>query len=498
MYTILQFPIDFEKNERLESSIVIWEKQLEEIFGKSKHHKSMALDYLTHIDHEGYSKLYHWAKFVNLYIDNNPIDNFEKEKVYQCRAFKNRFQNTGYLQIVFSDEVSCDSMLEKLRVYFPNEMKNVNSFSELYKVPFLKSFQVNHKDKEHMYNEVLYLTNPSFIEEASSDNQWVKMNLNLRKSLKLNDDFVNYYSRGIKPTYYLDNNLKEISNHFHSLFVIFHRSYAFNHTLETYKEHLTDIYNITSSINEVWYKHRPNILLSSKPKAFKENFFKSVQMSTLIDGEITFLESEIIKIKEAFDVQYKRVLANIEITSDIDELLSVLMTPYANFKLSIDAIKNLNEPTDAQIVKFNSLFEATTSNKTSRTLFALTVFTVIWGFITFYYSSVFETMDHGQWTFFTNLLPVVLMSILILGLVFIVILLINEIKNNGKGLHHTKHIDDDYINKLNESEEPIELTYAAYCDLINYILIAYINSRNNKKTCRKLNIDNLRFIIVTK
>lgn len=367
-----------------------------------------------------------WATFANtIFKKTKPFIMFDQYKINEIRATHNRFQSCGYIQIVF-DQIVVDSSqnalgsdnlfpiidIEHYRDHLVNTLCNFrDQFSYLYKEKYLYSSS----DDTFITNEKIYMINPAPIFncediesksifypiKTSNSSNISKVSIDFDVRPKLSKDQYSMFARGIKFTYLInDSNFDDISKHFTSMFILFHRSYTYVSEYRSLYKQIYFLDYISKKVNSAWLKGRAYLMnLNHKNrKDFNTAYFKIMELNTLLDGEITHLKSETNELKSKYLIQYDRVLANVDnYNHDLDKkhefLLTLLQWPIQIRDRYIISIISYQEPTDLQVKRLKDMFDAKNSSIISEYMNKISIILAIWGIVTFSYSAIFSNLN---------------------------------------------------------------------------------------------------------
>jgi hypothetical protein len=309
------------------------------------------------------------------------------------------------------------------------------------------------KDEEQdKYEESIYLCNPCIITSNNAIAEAMDLSINDKTKVLIHDNIrpektvsdKSVYNRGIAVTYFnKSENFDEIDRHFTSMFILFHRTKMYYEKYCESDEQLDFLYKISDTLNNKWEKGRAYLLSLSGmgyKNKFDSTYYNLMELNTMMDGEITRLNSTIHKINKRYKHQYGRVLANFN-TSDAnliekhEKVLYLLLTPIRNREDLIDEIKNLKEPTNIQLERLRDLFDARSSSYLNGKMLILTVFVTIWGIYTFWYSGMFNGIGMDQ-SFIAgmDMLPTLLLVSTIVATIISMVFIMNNLAiSNGAG-----------------------------------------------------------------
>lgn len=399
----------------------------------------------------------------------------------------NRYQKCCYLMIYFED-VENDKNIDDLHAEeFINDFREHTT--KILGETFEDKFEYKYKETplvikgntdEFRYNESIYLVNPvRLYEKAKSEKAYkispygesrvsIKDNVRPEKSGLDSCD----YARAILLNYYMDEDeYKIIETHFTSMFILFHRTNEYLKEFNTLDREIEFVYNISTQLNNRWERGRSYLMtlngIFSKNK-FDKAYYSIMELNTMIDGIITKLIADTEDIKEKYNMQYERVLANFDtndkkLISEVNKVRDLQLTPIRYRESIINDIMNLKEPTNLQVERLRNLFDAKSSTFMERKMFVITIFVTIWGIYTFWYSSVFASGNAEDLiTLINGTFPRMLTTSTTLAIIGTMVLLnLNRVLNLFTKKTKTVKEINRYVKKLkkngnNISKRPIE------------------------------------------
>jgi|GEM_PF-5938617 len=413
-----------------ESNVFQWIEQFKTIFVANIHESKITELINSYSKQESLSR--EWYYFMAQLLENQldfSISEFEIEMIIPLH---NRYQKAIYFQI-FTKEVVTMDQIDQFKNRLLNHQIVINdSYTFRYKEQSLGMTQNRFAND---YDEMIYLCNPVVINDDSTTmnnhqfkplnhDSYVMFDLNFRPKKSEND---RRFKRGIHLEYALtSHDYSVISSHFTSMFILFHRSNAYAFELMNMDNALHLVYAISEKMSGIWSKGRAYVMSLEghrHRRRFNQVFFKIMELNTLIDGEINQLKSSFSSIKDTYDTQYERVLSNIKTTHEelnqiYQDMLMFLTYPYQFRENILHCIKEFKEPTDMQMKRLKELFDAKSQTFMEASTFSLTIIVAIWGFMTFYYSSIFKTESvlDNVLLFGFPIMPMIITTLLVLSI----------------------------------------------------------------------------------
>jgi len=382
MYSIYQFGFKvYEDTEK-------WQKQINNLFEVDFEIKEIINTY-TNIEKN-------WIESILPSLCQ--LENFElfEEKVERVHASFNRYQSYVYLTLVFEEDVTKKyDFIKKLQAKLKD---NVNGFIDNFQIPFKEPESEVEKAK---YAEVLSIENPVLVTENFNNNTYIKT------TIKSGSVFYKFeymlqnksqYSRIFKQVYISENSSKEILEHFHSIFVLFHRSYEFYKELINMDDIRLILFEMSDAFNRIWPTERMRLFMLHRiwnANLFNKTFFSILELTAQMDTLINQLVVKNQKIFDKYEKQYERVFHNFDIDNlESDkiyvELMHYLKAPYNYRKHSIDNIRSLYEPTDEQICRLRSDNDSRVNFAIQSIMSILTVVFFIWGVLSVWYQTTID------------------------------------------------------------------------------------------------------------
>ncbi len=235
-------------------------------------------------------------------IERHEKISFGNLKIIKLVPRFNRYQSYVYFILLIEGDITTESSNKKLEVdfnLFRNHIKsNVEGFVDNFKIPFKESDFLQDDNEWEKYYEVVYLKNPTLIVRERNENLINKMD-----KLKMNfgiiyykydynkkhyyDENVDRYMRILNQVYVIEDinkeSIKEVLDHFHSIFIIFHRSSSFYSELKCMDAELEMITLISDKLNNIWPKERLSLLLINRFKnmeLYNKTFFAVLELNS--------------------------------------------------------------------------------------------------------------------------------------------------------------------------------------------------------------------------
>lgn len=429
MYSLYQIeiPILGEPSELQEGflhNIDVWVKQVQSVFGgklKLKSKEKLLSKYIYQN-----SLMREWNKVMRYAFDDFKGFTLEGYKIVHVMPLYNRYELVIYLQIFFEGKITDYTSLNRFQN--PEKgTKDINPFKEYLKktnVKFDDGHAYRYMEKTELfsskiegeYNEQIFLCNPVYIhiEDNYENISWFKLNDDTSDCCNMNFDIritkedtnIDKFKRGVNVEYlYKHKDFSHISQHYKSLHIFFHRAANYVNEYKEIDDNLFLLYSISEKVNRIWGKGGVYLMsLDSikERKEFNEAYYKIMELNTLMDGEITAIKSKFKSLDEKYDRQFERVWSNIITnTQELDKqhqfMYKLLTTPISTRKDLLKTIKEFKEPTDLQVKRLKGLFDAKSSIFMESTMFALTIIVAFWGLLSFYYSSIFSSLNVAQY-----------------------------------------------------------------------------------------------------
>jgi hypothetical protein len=382
MYSIYQF--GYKISEDAEE----WKEQIIKLLGTD-----FKIDTVT-TNYQNIEKNWHETILKSL----NQLRNIEllEEKVDSVHASFNRYQSYVYLTLVFVGDIT--QKYDFIRKLQDRVRSNVVGFVDNFEIPFKEAESEEERAK---YNEVLTLENPVLVTDEFHDSKYTLEKVksgNLLYNYGYRSQGKNQYIREFKQVYISDTVSKEIIDHFHSIFVLFHRSHEFYKELSIMDNTRLILYEMSDAFNRIWPNERMGLFMLRRiwhTHLYNKTFFSVLELTAQMDTLINQLVVKNQKLYDKFDKQYERVLHNFDIPGlenckIYDELLKYLKAPYNYRKHSIDNIRSLYEPTDAQICRLRSDNDSRVNFAIQSIMSILTVVFFLWGVLSVWYQTTIE------------------------------------------------------------------------------------------------------------
>lgn len=387
----------------------------------------------------------------------------------------NRFQEFVYLTLVFEGEVNAD--------YF-------KYFSELELHGFVDSFEIPFKEPDYYggyledgkYMEYVELKNPIYIVEEAKGKVLEKFKEHKREN-KSDNKFKIYYKieytdnlgkkyRRVLEHIFLDENAQNtlrISEHFHSVFVLFHRSRACYEELKIIDNPSKILSATSNKLNDKWPKERIKLFLLNRfinARLYNMTFFSILELNAQMNSIYNQIVIKHQKITDKYEKQYERVIFNFTEKGEnmkseyYEEMLEYLYAPRKHREKLLNRIKNFFEPTDAQIERLRSDNDSKSSMAIQWIATILSVIIFFWGMLTFWYNAAIrtETIEDG-----ISLLPIhmpnrmlaiIIVTIALIGIVVTQFLIRNS-SSTSKDMKEVIKNEELKPEKLNEKVQEI-------------------------------------------
>jgi len=381
MVSIYQFGFDIESDSRL------WQKQIEDMFNIEFKLTENILDYPN--------KEKKWLEAVKGNMLNIKPFSFLGKEILAVYPSFNRYQSCVYLTIIFNNDITNDfDFIQKMSSYLK---RHVFNFYDRFEIPFKEPESEDELDK---YKEVLEIQNPVLVSSKFEDSTYVESKVisgRLYYKFEYKSQNFSKYTRLFRQVYISDNGnvSKEILEHFHSTFILFHRSYEFYKELNGFDEIRVILFEMSNAFNRIWPLERIQFSMLNRvwrSSLYNQTFLNVLELTAQIDTIISQLIISIQNLTDKYEKQYERVLHNFRLntldnTSLYDELFSYLRSPLKLREHSIQKIKSIYEPTDAQISRLRSDNDTRVNFTIQSIMSILTVVFFIWGVLSVWYQT---------------------------------------------------------------------------------------------------------------
>lgn len=324
----------------------------------------------------------------------------------------NRYQGYVYFLLLINGDVSYKSSSETLFgdfKCFRDRLKSIlKSFVDNFKIPFKEPDFLEDYEEQDKYNEYIYLMNPTLVLDGDE-----KYEIEELKKLE-NKDFDIYYNYKYNNEGFLDeekekymrvfeqihiikekNSIDSIMNHFHSIFVIFHRSECFYKELKRMDIQLELITLISNQLNQMWPRERLELLLINRfwnMGIYNQTFFSVLELNSQINSILNNLKTEKSKLEEKYRKQYERVLHNFkedELEKNIyyENLIKTMYMPLSHRTKLICDIETFFQPTDVQVDKLRGNNDSKVNFAIQWIMSILSSIIFIWGIVIVVYEN---------------------------------------------------------------------------------------------------------------
>lgn len=336
-----------------------------------------------------------------------------------------------------------ESDLFKSFINYRDKLKNnLSNFIDNFKIPFKESDFLGEEDEPEKYFEVVYLMNPVLIlnknEEIGNsqfnqlENEYFDLNYSYEydKSYFL-DENKDKYMRVLKHIYRFknENSLDMILNHFHSVFIFFHRSGCFYKELESLDSNLEIITIISDKLNSIWPQERLKLLLINRFKnmeLYNKTFFAVLELTSQLDSLLNKVKNKKVKLEEKYKKQFERVLHNfgeeIEEIPYYKKLIGKMYSPLNHRNKIIEDIENFFQPTDSQIERLRSVNDSKVNFAIQWIMSVISIIIIGWGIIIVVYENTvtIEKSINDIFLFGIGFMPsylVILIAIVIISII---------------------------------------------------------------------------------
>lgn len=460
------------------------------------------------------------SKFKHL--ENQDSIEFNGMRILKVFPSFNRYQAYVYFVLLIEGDITNSSENQGIKSEFKkfrNHIKAcVDGFVDNFKIPF-KEYDFLEDIKEcDKYYEVIYLKNPALIQEDKEEEQSNKMDEikasfgSIYYKYEYTKDFYydndeDKYMRVLNQLYVLDTkdkenideSIKDIVNHFHSIFIIFHRSSAFYSELKCMDSELEMITLISDKLNCIWPKERLNLLLINRFKnmeLYNKTFFAVLELNSQLDSLLNRVKNRKSRLEDKYNKQYERVFHNFkdDINNDYyNKLKDNIMSPLNHRTKMIDNIEKYFQPTNAQIERLQEINDSKVNFAIQWIMSLISIVIFGWGIIIVLYENTInvDKKIDDNFLFGFKFMPTYLIVIIIVVVVLVIYLSIKYIAKNSHDLSYCvrKIISENKIDlpeiskrvdKINSKAKDKNKLYDIVCILTmftTYLLIS--DSKNN-------------------
>ncbi len=412
----------------------------------------------------------------------------------------NRYQNYVYLNILFYEMDDWQTPFARFKEHVQSII-GTNGFLDNFLVPFKEdSFVDALQVGSEKYREYVRFENPVKISESDAD---AKGKLGI---VNVDYDYVydksKQYIRVLEQTYYLDQDHSEQAalKHFHSLFVMFHRSHAYYEALSMTDGQTKVLIKIAQALNKIWPEERIKLMALGRirnARLYNKTFFSILELNAQMDSIYLQLISHMQNTKNRFDKQFERVELNFQLeacmdTLYYDKLRNYLLAPYNERMRNLERFRATYEPTDSQIEKFRSNNDSEVNNAIQWTMGVLSIIVFVWGILTVWYQSTFEILDKIPDLFWIEkrYLPMILTVIIVSIISLFAFLVTRYLMSNTSGYSpevlaviKKRKVEKDAIEKISESLKGHSDSRSRLYDVSEFlkmITVDLIMNRSNK------------------
>lgn len=388
MFSIYQFGFKVHENPKM------WQEQISNLFDVEFKINTIVNEYPNNEKN--------WCESICPCLSQ--LKGFELlgEKIEKIQASFNRYQAYVYLALVFEGDITNKyDFLNQLHKRFKN---CVTGFVDNFEIPFKEPESELEKTK---YTEVLELGNPVLVVNDFKDDTYTYIKTTIKSGplyykFGYNSQHKTKYSRKFKQRYIANEINDEVLEHFHSIFVLFHRSFEFYKEISNMDTIRIILFEISDAFTRIWPIERMKLVMlhrTWRAHLYNKTFFSVLELNAQIDTLINQLVVNNQKISDKYEKQYERVLHNFNIESlknnkenskIYDELMDYLKSPYNYRKHSIDKIKSLYEPTDEQICRLRSDNDSRVNLATQGIMGILTIVFFMWGVLSVWYQTAID------------------------------------------------------------------------------------------------------------
>lgn len=354
-----------------------------------------------------------------LWLDMTTSLNFSKKieldglQILKIVPKFNRYQGYVYFLLLINGDVSYRSSSKTLFKCFRDRLKSIlksYKFVDNFKIPFKEPDFLEDYEEQYKYSEYIYLMNPTLVLDADEkyENEELKKlenkDFNLYYNYKYNNDgFLDEdeekekYMRVFEQKYILKekHSIDSIMNHFHSIFVIFHRSECFYKELKRMDTQLELITLISNKLNQMWPRERLELLLINRfwnMGIYNQTFFSVLELNSQINSILNNIKTEKSKLEEKYRKQYERVLHNFkedELEKNIyyKNLMKNMYMPLSHRTKLICDIETFFQPTDAQVDKLRGNNDSKVNFAIQWIMSILSSIIFIWGIVIVVYEN---------------------------------------------------------------------------------------------------------------
>lgn len=363
----------------------------------------------------GYNKEKNWFETYSKSDKFNDPICFCNRKLEKIRFNFNRYQEYVYITLVFDGQIKgMGPLKEHIKKHIAVDEKediqgNTVGFVDTFEIPFKEPDLYEEYIDTEKYKEVLLLANPVFINKSSDLKYTESSDLECEEScfkIKYNFKYINEdmgkYKRIFQNNYIVksykdkDEGLDKAIEHFHSIFVLFHRSESHYKELAQIDKPSELMAVISNKLNAIWPKERVNLFLINRflnAGLYNRTFYSVLELNAQMNSIFSQTRVKYQKIEDKYEKQYERVLHNFkhENTEDVAyyrDLLKYLRTPSRHRARLLDRINDFFEPTDAQIDRLRSDNDSKVNFAIQWIMSILSVVIFLWGISTFWYQSM--------------------------------------------------------------------------------------------------------------
>ena len=284
---------------QIESDALDWINTINKIFGIDIIHIYESISE----DGSNLDKEQMWYKLFEILEIHKPIQigNINILKLYPRI---NRYQSYVYFILVIDGDLLIDNngISAEFKSFREHIIKSTKGFVDNFKIPFKEPDFLEDTKEYNKYYEVVYLKNPVLILDAKDELKHIEMDeiktrfgsiyykYEYTKEFYYSED-KEKYMRALDQTYFVDMNnkenidksIKDIVDHFHSIFIIFHRSSSFYSELKCMDAELEMITLISDKLNNIWPKERLSLLLINRFKnmeLYNKTFFAVLELNS--------------------------------------------------------------------------------------------------------------------------------------------------------------------------------------------------------------------------
>lgn len=381
----------------------------------------------------------------------------------------NRYQSYVYFILIIEGDITFDNKdndLAKEFILFRENIKTITKdFLDNFKIPFKEADFLEEDEESEKYYELLYLKNPVLINHKvhnANEQNIVEMKKMDCMNSKLFDIHFNYeynkvfyfendsdkFMRVLNQAYFVESDdingeeFNKIVNHFHSIFIIFHRSDSFYKELKQMDEDLKIISLISDKLNSMWPKERLNLLLINRfinMELYNNTFFAVLELNSQIDSVLNKAKNKKARLEEKYKKQFERALYNFE--DDINEdyyenLMKNMYYPLEHRTKMIADIENYFQPTDSQVERLKGINDSKVNFAIQWIMSVISVVLFGWGLIIVVYENTItinKTIT-DRFLFNVNFMPSYLTMIIVFIIMLVFLLCFKFIFKNSYDL----------------------------------------------------------------